>query len=178
MRTSVPVVVVRLLVVIMALMLAMARPTGVCAQAYDPATGGPPPGSHQHFNRCTWDMVPTAEGAGISGKMILDCYQDELDELHISGKGFKTTGVYTVWLTRRDGPDVITRAFVANGWQGKAAESYSFEARSDGLGNYHGYIRSCPLGKWKTVEIRYHPGGNVADLRTSVPVIRTPIKGQ
>ena len=178
MRTSVPVVVLRLAVVAVALLLAHGRPTGVLAQAYDPATGGPPPGAHLHYTRSTWDLVPTLDGAGITGKVVLDCYHDDMDEVQIYGKGFKTTGIYTVWLIRRDGPDVVTRAYVGNGWTGKASEIYSFEARSDGLGNYHGCMRACPLGKWKSLEIRYHPGGKVTDLRTSVPVARVPLKGQ
>lgn len=176
MRIATPLVSLCRVLATLSLVLLMAGP--VPAEEYDPATGGPPPGSHQHFNRSQWELVPTADGAGITGKAVLDCYVDDLDELHISGKGFKSTGVYTVWLTKRDGPDVVTRAYVASGWEGKKADEYSFEARVDGQANYHGCIRTCPLGKWKSIEIRYHPRGNAKDLRTSVPVVRIPLKGQ
>lgn len=168
----------RMLVVAMALSWSLGIPWRVQAQAYDPSTGGPPPGSHLHYTRNTWALVPTREGEGISGKIILDCFSDDLDEVHVAGKGFKTTGIYTVWLIRKDGPDTVTRAYIGSGWQGKPAETYWFEARSDGQGNYHGCMRSCPLGKWRALEIRYHPGGKAADLQTSVPVARVSLKGQ
>jgi hypothetical protein len=146
-------------------------------QAYNPQNGGPPPGSHQHYTTNKWDVVPLDKDSPVKGICILDCYTDELDEVHLELRGVRPNGVYSVWLTRRESPEVIARASVGIAWEGKAAADATFVGRPNGTANFHGCLHNCPLGTWKTLEIRYHPDKNGKNVETSVLIVKIPLKG-
>ena len=146
------------------------------AQWYDPQSGEPPPGTHQHFTSNEWNVVPTTDGTGINGTASLECYSDELDELILRLRGLVHGGVYTVWLLRTEGENSVERAGVAVAWDGPKAKKFSFLAEDDGHVYYRGCLSQCPLGRWKHLEVRYHPNGNVGDLQFSVPVVHMKLR--
>lgn len=146
------------------------------AQVYDPQTGDPPPGSHVLDTYNEWSVAPTADGKGINGTVRLDCYHDEYDEVFVRVKGLVPRAKYTVWMVNQHEGEAAERAGVARHWDGPMASEYYFQAERDGRGFYRGWLQHCPLGTWKWLEIRRHPNGNVADLETSVTVVRVRIK--
>lgn len=152
---------------------------GAGAQTYDPHTGDPPPGQHVLFTDNQWNVVPTPDGKGIKGTIRLDCYTDEYDTVFVNVKGMVPGGKYTCWMVNQEGggPDA-ERAGVSRHWDGDDATKYDFRAEKDGRGYYHGWLSRCPLGRWKYIEVRYHPDGNEKNLEGSVPVLHARCKPQ
>ncbi len=147
------------------------------AQAYDPMTGEPPPGSHTLFTHNDWPLVTTDDGKGVKATCVLECYQDELDELHIHADGLKPKGIYSVWLIRKHGDDPPQRARVGTAWEGPKADINWFTAPAGRTAYFRGCLTRCPLGKWHQVELRYHPDGNPKDLEQSVLIGQSHMKG-
>lgn len=159
-----------------ALMFAALSLTTASAQVYDPKTGDPPSAQHIHFTTNEWTVTATPDGGDLSGDCRLDCYTDEYDQVFLRLKGLKSTGTYTVWMVNRDKDGGEERAGVAKHWNGDDANRFDFTAEASGKGFYNGWLARCPLGRWKTLEVRYHPNGNVKDMESSVVVLRVRVK--
>lgn len=146
-------------------------------KVYDPQGGGPPPGAHLHFTNTKWQIASSSpQGNPITGECVLDCYDDEQDEVTITLKGLQKDGIYTVWVVRKDG-DGWARARVAVQWEGKHENDNFFEVTNPNRLVYHGWLHACPLGKYQKLEIRYHPDKNAQNVDASVPVVKISLKG-
>lgn len=165
----------RSLIALLALAAALAVMRPAAAQLYDPKNGEPPPGQHQHFTSAVWTVKPTPDGGKIEGTVTLDCYLDQKDELILRLKGLQHGQTYSVWLLRKEG-DSVERSGVPQAWEGPKAKEFRFKAMPNGVGFFRGCLTACPLGFWKSVEVRYHPDGNGADLQTSVVVIKQKLR--
>lgn len=149
----------------------------VQAQVYDPQTGDPPSAQHVHYTSNEWKVAPTPDGENVTGTCRLDCFTDEYDQVFLRLKGLQSQGRYTVWVVNRDKSDGgEERAGVARHWTGDEAEKFDFTAEINGNGFYNGWLSRCPFGKWKFLEVRFHPNGNPKDVEGSVIVSRVKLK--
>jgi hypothetical protein len=161
-----------------ALTLMLAWTQAGWAQAYDPNTGDPPPGQHTQVTYNKWKLQATPDGGKLQGTVRLDCYSDEYDQVFLKVKGLQPHAKYTVWLVNTEKGEAIERAGVARHWTGDEASEFFFVSEEDGQGFYNGWLTRCPLGKWKYLEVRYHPNGNVKDLDRSVVVAHARMLGR
>lgn len=165
----------RMLVVIVATLVMSS--SGGWTQVYDPHTGDPPSGSHVQFTSNEWKFVPTPDGKDVKGECRIDCYTDEYDQVFLTLKGLQKLSMYTVWMVNSDKGET-ERAGVSQHWNGDEANMFFFKSDQNGRGFYNGWLSKCPLGKWKYLEVRYHPNGNEKDIDRSVAIVRVRIKPQ
>ena len=161
--------------VVVAVGLCLTRGWG---QVYDPHTGDPPSHSHVQFTTNDWQVEATPDGGKLSGTCRLDCYVDEYDQVYLKLRGLKGQGLYTVWMVKRDKGESEERAGVSRHWNGDDASRFDFTAEPSGSGYYNGWTQKCPLGRWKFLEVRYHPNGNMKDLDSSVVALRVRLRPQ
>jgi hypothetical protein len=146
------------------------------AQLYNPQDGEPPPGVHQRFTDTEWTLKPTPDGVRLRGTARLDCFTDFKDEMIVMLEGGKPKEVYSLWVVRKDG-DLVERAQLFTAWDGPRAKEGKIEFQGDGKSFYRGVFTQCPLGVWKTLEVRYHPDGKFTSLNNSVVVLTAKMKG-
>lgn len=129
-----------------------------------PYNARPPVEHHDHITVSKFNLVAEKEGAKARGTAQLDCYSDDKDGLRVDIQGLDPHNVYTVWFTSSLKADA-ERA-------GIGAEPYTF--RPTGRGNvlYQSPLTSCPLGRWRWLEIREHASGNPKDIEHSVRVLK------
>lgn len=147
------------------------------AQLYNPQDGEPPPGVHQRFTDTELELRPTADNTNVSGEASLDCFTDLKDELILRLKGGKSGQAYSLWVVRKDG-DLIERAQLFSAWEGPRSKEGKIEFQPNGTCYYRGVFTQCPLGIWKSIEVRYHPDGKTARLDNSVVVLTGRLRGK
>lgn len=130
-----------------------------------PANAREPKDEHEGITSSVWTFQPEDESdAKAKGNARVMCYSDDKDLFRLDVSGLKPKSVYTVWFvsSQRKGAE---RA-------GVGAAPYSFKTGGGGSKIYQSPLQSCPLVKFKWVEIRIHPDGDPKNVESSVRVLK------
>lgn len=137
------------------------RPRGFIKQPYN---AKPPQEHHDGITASEWTFQTEGDQGSARGKVRVSCYSDDKDSFRMDLSGMKTRSVYTVWFTTssRAGAE---RAGIGN-------PPFSFKTGGGGNVLYQAPLSSCPLGKYKWVEVRLHPDGDASNVEGSVRVLK------
>lgn len=111
------------------------------------------------------------EGAPqLKGKVSVSCFADDKDDFTLDIDGLKPKAMYSVWL--------VTSMRSSADRAGVGPEP--FTALADAKGHLHlgAPLKSCPLVRYKWVEVREHADSNPANLDASVRVARVRMIGE
>lgn len=131
----------------------------------NPANAREPKEHHDVVNTSVWTFQPEDESdTKLKGTARVTCFSDDKDQFRLDVNGLKPKSVYTVWFVSslRKGSE---RAGIGN-------EPYSFKTGGGGSKIYQAPLTTCPLIKFKWVEIRIHPDGDPKNVESSFRVLK------
>lgn len=153
--------------------------SALVAAADDGDDGGPKPFlkptntqqrkvEHKQIQINTWELVPEQEGSKMGGKVELNCFNDDKDTMRISFHGLNPHKTYTVWFLSSLKQDA-DRA-------GAGTEPFTFKASSHGKALYQVVLKSCPLVKYRWLEVReLEDTADPKQIESSVRVLKVHI---
>lgn len=125
---------------------------------------------HDFVNTNAWEIHGDAASSSITGKLVVSCFTDDLDEFKMSLKGLKPNAVYTVWLA--------TSLKETAGRAGVGAPPFKIKTGGGDSVSYQVPLHTCPLTEYRWLEIRYHPDGDPTHLDNSERVVKLRLLAQ
>lgn len=129
-----------------------------------PVNAKPEKEHHDGITTSVWTLVAEDEADKAKGKARVACYSDDKDSFRLDVTGLRPKSVYTVWFTTSSKAGA-ERAGVGN-------EPFSFKTGGGGTVLYQAPLTSCPLARFKWVEIRLHPDGDPKNVDNSIRVLK------